>query len=1065
MQEISNEEKDPFIIQNKIIFKKYRPIKQIGKGTFSKVYIAINTKNNSYVAIKVEKRDQKGVELLESEAFLLYSLKGFGIPSVLSYGRTKSYNILVLPLLGKSLLDLFILRNKTININDICLIAIQILERIEWIHSNNIVYRDIKPENFLFGRKDPEVLYLIDFGLCRKFKSSNTGKHISPKNLGKFTGTSRYASVYAMAGNEQSRRDDIESIGYMIIFLMKKRLPWQGIKGNSYKECYHKLYLMKKYIEIEDLCKGLPKEIVDYMINAKSLKFEQEPNYNYLKNLFYEILKKNKFNLDKKIFSWIVKVNNNNLILGKANSVGRTPNGKIKRKSSPQNRLYNKIKNSMENKKKIVSNSQNPKLDKKTDKTDYISFNTEHKNIKSQPFNEDKSIKSKTDLSYKNKIEDNSETMKVMINKNINSGFNEKIGHFPRINSENKIINVKKFQIMSDEDKKKSKKKYSPENIRFNNIFYINQHNLSGIKISDDENSKNISNKNNNISDLKKTKFINNNFNNNSSTNINYPGKIIKISPIRNNYNTNIHINKGNNKYYRINQIKVVNTNNIESINNSNSFSNKKQNTTDNITYNTYNTYNTFNSFNDTLDKTSTNNNNSNNNIPKSENIEANNNQINKRISHITYQKNNNNKINYNYKNFKSNKNMNNNICFINKGSFINNNPNKLIYFNKIDNQREVNSVNIRKKHIKENITTKKKSNILLTKFNNRTSNSEKKIGGINTRPVFSPSGNIIKNNNKKMNYIKKNQPQGMRNIKNLNNNKIIATNMNLRANNSYNNIIRNNNNIKQSINHYFRIKNNSDDNVMKKEINNNINNINIRNQNQNQNNLKRIFIINNKKNINNKNENNNFIRLDKMKNNLNEDYFYNQNMIDSSNKINKDIFPNYNTYKINSLKILQNNNNFLLLKRVFPSFKYKTENDSNSALIHSNNYNNNNLININNRIINDSNSININSNKSNNTNNKNSNNDNKFSNENEKNPLFIEDHSEIIKNSNKNNIQMKKNEFGSETEYVERNNGSYKNYLNNKYKTEDIEINYLDGNNKNMSRINKYKMIRYKGN
>ena len=252
------EEKDLFLCINKLIFKKYKPIKLIGKGTFSNVYLSLNTNKNSYVAIKAEKRDPRGVELLESEAFLLYSLKGFGIPTVLSYGHTKIYNILVLPLLGKSLLDFFISKNKNININDICLIAIQILERIEWVHSKNIVYRDIKPENFLFGKKDPEVLYLIDFGLCRKYKSSNTGKHIAPKNLGKFTGTSRYASLYAMAGNEQSRRDDIESIGYMIIFLIKKKLPWQGIKGYSYKECYHKLYLMKKYIKIEELCKGLP---------------------------------------------------------------------------------------------------------------------------------------------------------------------------------------------------------------------------------------------------------------------------------------------------------------------------------------------------------------------------------------------------------------------------------------------------------------------------------------------------------------------------------------------------------------------------------------------------------------------------------------------------------------------------------------------------------------------------------------------------------------------------------------------------------------------------------------
>ena len=286
MKNISNggNEVDIFLLQNKLLFKKFQPVKPIGKGTFSTVYLSINVQTNEYVAIKVEKRTKEEVELLESEAYILYSLRGFGIPEVLSYGRTKKHNILVMPLLGNSLLDLFIIKNEPLNFKDICNVSIQILDRIEWVHSNNIVYRDIKPENFLFGKTDNDVLYLIDFGLCRKYKSSKTGKHIPPKYLGKFTGTSRYASIYAMAGNEQSRRDDIESIGYMMIFFMKKKLPWQGIKGNSYKECYHKLYLMKKNIKLEDLCKGLPHEMIDYMKNARSLTFEQKPDYKYLKN-------------------------------------------------------------------------------------------------------------------------------------------------------------------------------------------------------------------------------------------------------------------------------------------------------------------------------------------------------------------------------------------------------------------------------------------------------------------------------------------------------------------------------------------------------------------------------------------------------------------------------------------------------------------------------------------------------------------------------------------------------------------------------------------------------------
>ena len=300
-------EEDEFISQNPKIFKKFKPLKLIGKGTFSTVYLAENISNSQQVAVKVEKRINDSTDLLESEAFLLYKLRGFGIPEVISFGRLKNYNILIEPLLGISLLDLYIKKNKKIDMKDICLIAIQLIDRIEWVHSKEIIYRDVKPENFLFGKINPEILYMIDFGLCRKYININTGKHITPKNIGKFTGTSRYASVYAMAGNEQSRRDDIESIGYLLVFLMKTRLPWQGIQGNSHKECYQKLYLMKKYMPIEKLCNGLPKEMIEYLKIAKNLRFEQEPNYNYLKHLFKNILTKLCPSPSNYKFSWLIK--------------------------------------------------------------------------------------------------------------------------------------------------------------------------------------------------------------------------------------------------------------------------------------------------------------------------------------------------------------------------------------------------------------------------------------------------------------------------------------------------------------------------------------------------------------------------------------------------------------------------------------------------------------------------------------------------------------------------------------------------------------------------------------
>ena len=918
-------EKDLFLCQNKLIFKKYKPIKLIGKGTFSNVYLSLNTKKNSYVAIKAEKRNPRGVELLESEAFLLYSLKGFGIPTVLSYGRTKIYNILVQPLLGKSLLDFFISKNKNININDICLIAIQILERIEWVHSNNIVYRDIKPENFLFGKKDPEILYLIDFGLCRKYKSSNTGKHISPKNLGKFTGTSRYASLYAMAGNEQSRRDDIESIGYMIIFLIKKKLPWQGIKGHSYKECYHKLYLMKKYIKIEELCKGLPKEIIDYMINAKSLKFEQEPNYMYLKNLFYNILKKNNYNIENKLFSWIKKIDINRInlkSLSKSNSQRKTPNNKMIRKSSPQNRLYNKIKSSIENKNKIllIKQSQN------NDKTDYTSSNTDNKNSNSEKFNSEKIIRIKMLKNDENSWVSN----EVMVDKKINSNYNDNIENFPRFNSEHNIYHENIISNKMNEIKKQIEKKHSPQNNRLNNLFYTNKHKFSNVKNFEDENSRNINNNknfynNNKEIELKKIYFLKNNrFNNNIN---NQAGKIIKIYPIKNDNNTNksiSHINKNNNdinNYYKTNHIKILQTNNnIESINNKISISNK-QNTTDNITYNTYNTYNTFNSFNDTQDKANPYNNYS-INIPHSEMIEHNY-QNNRRINHIIYQKN-------NHQYFKTNINTNKSDLIIDS-PIIKNNQNKLIYLNNIEFKRELSSVNLRNKPIIN------KRNVILTHFNNRFNNSANKS---ENKSFLTNNGSIKKINNNNMYLVKKNiEPKRMKQI-NIFNNRINInniSNLKLRQNNSYNNI--NKNNLKRNINNYKSKNSNIKENIVKTEINNETF------KNQNKNSLKKIFFTNNKNNLFNKIENNYYIRLDKMKNNINQNhinpiqnkvniYKLNQNNIKS--KFNNNIIPNYNNYKNNTLKKIPNNNN-LLFKGSFQPLKYKTENDSNSFLIHKN--------------------------------------------------------------------------------------------------------------------------------
>ena len=208
---------DSFLNNNDCIFNKYKPIKKIGFGSFGSVYLTKRIKDEKLFAMKTEKKYLKERQL-ENEAYNLFTLQGFGIPKFITYGRTKDYNILIEALLDKNLFELM-KKQKTLSLKDVCLIGIQILDRLEWIHSKYFIYRDIKPQNFLIGKDDPNVIYIIDFGLCKKYRSSKTGKHILPRNSGLINGTIKYISAYALSGKEPSRRDDLIALGYLLIDL------------------------------------------------------------------------------------------------------------------------------------------------------------------------------------------------------------------------------------------------------------------------------------------------------------------------------------------------------------------------------------------------------------------------------------------------------------------------------------------------------------------------------------------------------------------------------------------------------------------------------------------------------------------------------------------------------------------------------------------------------------------------------------------------------------------------------------------------------------------------------
>ena len=288
-------EEDPMI--GKLIFDRYRLIKKLGSGSFGCIYSA--EYENKFYAIKLEEKI-RGQNLLENEAYIMSYLHGPGLPTVKSYGYSSKHNILVMELMGKSLEDIFeSFVVKKMSTRCVCNIGYQIIEILEYIHNKHVIHRDIKPDNFVIGLNEKrKYIFILDFGLSKKFRSSKTLKHypiIKSKNL---TGTARYASINALNGLTQSRRDDLEAVGYVLMYFLRGRLPWQGIPVRNKEERYRKIMNKKKETSAEELCRGFPQQFTDYVNYTRKLEYEQDPDYYYLKNLFLSTLENYGFKLD-----------------------------------------------------------------------------------------------------------------------------------------------------------------------------------------------------------------------------------------------------------------------------------------------------------------------------------------------------------------------------------------------------------------------------------------------------------------------------------------------------------------------------------------------------------------------------------------------------------------------------------------------------------------------------------------------------------------------------------------------------------------------------------------------
>ncbi|CAD8045643.1 unnamed protein product [Paramecium sonneborni] len=299
------------------INNQYFTQKRISQGSFGIVMQGIDSRNSKLVAIKIERPENEHLHSLDREVEILQRLQNTkGIPKLLYYGSQENYNAIVMELLQKDLSSL-IKQRKKFSLKSTLQISIQLVSILEEIHKQGVLHRDLKPENMMLDENNS--VYLIDFGISKIFQRKN-GSLIPYKEKVPFVGTARYASIAAHKGQELSRKDDIESLFYVMVFCIKGTLPWQNLRHIPDDQRTQKIGELKESIDPKVLFKDLPIEFIKIYDYLRKLTYNTEPDYKTIIKLLLQASKHSNIILDYK-YEWDQLNNYQDLVVNRFGSL------------------------------------------------------------------------------------------------------------------------------------------------------------------------------------------------------------------------------------------------------------------------------------------------------------------------------------------------------------------------------------------------------------------------------------------------------------------------------------------------------------------------------------------------------------------------------------------------------------------------------------------------------------------------------------------------------------------------------------------------------------------------